>query len=194
MSQKKLWSFFNFAIPISFLFFGKFIPSTQGVPDQIAQLLMQIKRDFAAGFVFGLINAFILFRCAYRKPGTKYLTFCLFCSCVAIPCAIYSIGSHQTVISVLKNAHAAPETIQIFYTIRMLTICPLLMQLVFAYLSLKLRQYNKQLQFEELLTIPTYQALFQTLQTTSDATELKTKYREWLVKHPGNYLVHKESL
>jgi hypothetical protein len=200
MSLRKLWLFLNFLSPI-FPIFGVGLISyftSKAIPEQIAHFLLGAQKELRDAFLQNMIHAIILFCCAYRKPGTKYLTFSIVCICFSLAFLIYSVGSTQTSISLLKMTHGSIETIQAMYAFQVFMLSLGLIYLPLAYLSLRLRQDNKQAQFNQVLAHPVYSTAFQSLRSTSDAAELRDKYGELVRKHPeiACYLkrVYKEAL
>ena len=129
-------------------------------------------------FLFCIIGSLILYFCAYRKPGTRILTYSLFCQCLAIPYRIYSLGGMQASILILNKIHA-PEVIASFLSkLQFALLLPILVSIAWTFFSFKLRRINKKIQLDRILAIPKYHAVFQHLHAATSIEELHSKYGE----------------
>lgn len=122
--------------------------------------------------LFHFIFSLALIPCAYKKPGTRLLTYCIFCEIVfGIPLSML----------VIILSHTIPQLdITHFGSLYFI----LLMEIVFIFLSIKLRKINKKSQLEQILANSEYHTLFQHMQAATSQEDLCLRYSEATKKSP----------
>lgn len=118
---------------------------------------------FGMIFFFELILFLITFHCAYRKMGTKLITFWLITSPML---TIYGFVD-ETMIELVK-----------YHPFGLLYLVVNFGQIVVAYLlTLKLRRINQRLQLRKFMATEAYQSALQSISVATDLADLEAKCR-----------------
>lgn len=138
------------------------------------------------GFVWGSLFAFLLFRCAFKKPGTRLLSFFIFSCWVSIIYFIYYLGQTASLSSMFKlvNQQEMSYFKNLFLKLRTLGVLNTLASLTVAYFSWKLWKLNKQEQLRVLLASPTYQSVFEEIGSAEVVDTLTESYSKWVQTYP----------
>lgn len=153
------------------------------IPFFIDQSLSELRDGYQAIFFGSSINGVILYFCAYKKSGTRWLTSTIVCHNVGI---VYSIAQEFAAVLLLSKVWGKLEVAQkndIFVLIGH-SMAVNALSIVFVFFSIKLRKLNKKIQLRKILLNATYQALFEKIKAISDEKELDSEYGKGVQSYP----------
>ena len=149
----------------------------------IVQIRIILPLTIIITFIISIVTSFVMYKCAYKKPGTRLLSTTLFVGFLYIPLQLYNLKNLQTV----KNIFASTglEVLVSTYTfLQIFSILTLLYYLVWYYFSYQLRKLNYKLQFEDIVKIPSYKEVFKGFLSVDNRKNLELSYKEAKRKHP----------
>lgn len=192
MEEKKIRRWWILALwgtilsPIAHALFSlSWIPSLRNVMDSVS-LEYIAARDGALilSCVETVIVTIIAYFCAYRKPGTRFLTFLIITSILYIPYSLYALGQEAFAIKILIKAEVSEKIVSFFRSGLFLGFTTLILCIGWLITSIQLRKQNKQKQMIELSLVPEYSQLFESIRTSEDLNTLEEAYGKSVRVHP----------
>lgn len=130
----------------------------------------------ALAIIFFSSSFYIMYHCAYKKMGTKWLTFSLVLNVICLPMGLGILFM---------------EEIDLITKIIQLMTIPLTFGYIFY--SNKLRRVNKKISKEKLLLIPEYVENLQILKSATSKEDLKLRFAKIVREDPAiSFLIKKD--
>jgi len=140
------------------------------------------------GFVFSSLGAYIYYRCAYKKPGTALLSFTLFSFVLYVPFLLFNNAKQIfEIIGMGKIAAEYPEALLFSYILGFVFCLNFVSELIdccWIYYSFKLRKINKVLQAENILQVPEFKLIIESMEAAANQEDLNMVYGKEASKYP----------